>query len=81
MNSKPPHPNLRFQPVEYEDYIALRLFLTNFAEFSEPQRQDLATWIGSLVERIRAIGIPCYLEAVEDDPDTGKVRRQIGRSD
>ena len=64
---KPPHPGLKFQPVEYQDYLNIRLFLDNFAEFSEPQRQDLAVWIGSLVQKIRDTGIPCYLEAVESE--------------
>lgn len=67
--SKAPHPGLEFQPVEYETHIAVRLFRENFEEFSDPQREDLAVWIGSLVNRIRALGIPCYIEAVKSKED------------
>lgn len=70
LKSKPPHRGLKFQPVEYEDYINIRLFLDNFADFSDPQREDLAMWIGSIVQRIRDLGIPCFIEALETENDT-----------
>ena len=73
LEEKPPHPGLKFQPVEYQDHLNITLFLDNFAEFSDPQRQDLAVWIGSLVQKIRDIGVPCYLEAVESE----EVKRPI----
>lgn len=68
----PPHPGFEFQPVDYGDYMNLRVFLDNFAGFSEPQRQDLAVWIGSLVKKVRDRGIPCYLEAWERKGFPGK---------
>lgn len=69
LNSKPPHPGFEFEPVEYDAWINIRIFLDNFAGFSDPQREDLAAWVGSLVKRIRDLGIPCYLEGVNSKED------------
>ena len=72
IEQKPPHPGLKFQPIDYGDYMNIRLFLDNFAEFSEPKRQDLAFWIGELVKKVRDMGIPCYIEAWESETYPGK---------
>jgi hypothetical protein len=66
LNTVPPHKGFAFQPVDYGSYLGIRVFLDNFATFSDPQREDLATWIGfEIINKIRRLGIPCYLEAVE----------------
>jgi hypothetical protein len=62
ITSQPPHKGFKFQPVDEEDGLKLRVFLENLAEFPESQRQDLAVWIGSLCQKIRDMGIPCYIE-------------------
>ena len=62
ISQKPPHRGFEFQPVEYEDHIAIRVFLDNLAEYPEQQRQDLAVWIGSLVQKVRDLGCPCEIE-------------------
>lgn len=64
LSARPPYPNFEFQPVEYDGYINLRVFTDNFAEFSQPQQESLALFIGMLVKRVRDLGVPCYIEKV-----------------
>lgn len=70
--SVPPHRGFMFQPIECDGYIGLRVFLDNFADFSRPQQEDLALWIGSLCQQVRDLGTPCYIEGAENVKERGK---------
>jgi hypothetical protein len=66
LNTKPPHKGFDFQPIDYGNYIGIRVFLDNFAEFNRQQQEDLAWWIGmEIINKIRHLGIDCYLEGYE----------------
>lgn len=78
VSAVPPHRGFKFQPVECDGYIGLRVFLDNFADFSEPQRQDLALWIGGLCSQVRDLGVPCFIEGAENEHERG---RYAGRKD
>lgn len=72
---KPPYPGLILDVVEYEDYLALRVYRPNIEEFSEPQKVALAEHLYRLRDAVRATGAKCHLEGVEDDPASVSVRR------
>lgn len=75
VSAAPPHPGFRFQPVEGDGYIGLKVFLENFANYSRPQQEDLAVWMGSLCKQIRDLGTPCFIEG-DDDYQAAVSRRR-----
>lgn len=58
---------LRLEVVEYEDYLGFRLFRDNFNSFDGEDRLQIAMTIKEIMEKIRADGIPCYIEVAKGD--------------
>lgn len=59
----PPVKGFAFQPVEYQNWISIRLFRDNFASFNAQEQQLISNWlVEKLLKPINRLGIPCYLE-------------------
>lgn len=65
VRSRPWPLSLRWEIVDYDDYLALRLFRDNFNSFDGEERYHIAMIIKETLEKIRADGIPIYLEKEE----------------
>lgn len=64
----PPHRGVRVDADYRHDAVYLIIYRDNFSAFSEPQRQDLAQWVGKLVNSVRISGAPCFLEVEDYEP-------------
>lgn len=53
--------------VEYEFHISLRLYRDNFERFDGTDKRHIAGLVGETINRIRGIGVPCYLEVEKGD--------------
>ena len=70
---EPPAPKyLYVEIVEFEAFLALRIFQDNFYDISQPQRDSAVEWVSQAITRIRKLGVPCYLE-VYDRPDGKRI--------
>lgn len=58
----PPHQGFMFMPKEGNGCLLLVVSLENLSNFSREQQEDLALWIGSLCQKVRNIGTPCFIE-------------------
>lgn len=64
---KPPYPNFIVDMVEYDDYLALRVYKDNIESFSENQKVGLAEYLFQLRDAIRS-ECKCHIEGVEHAP-------------
>ena len=55
--------------VEYPRWLALRIYVDNFSLLSEESQVLCAEWLSGQVQKIRDLGIPCYLEKFEFVPN------------
>lgn len=78
---KPPHPGFIIDVVEYDDYLALRVYRDNIERFSEPQKVALAEHLYRLRDAVRSTGAKCHVEGVEDDPASVPFQRVLRRED
>lgn len=58
---------LLFEIVEYEEYLGFRLFRDNFNRFDGEDRRQIAMMVKEVMEKVRADGIPIYMEVVSGD--------------
>lgn len=70
---RPPFPTFIVDMVEYDDYLALRVYRPNIEEFSEPQKVQLAQYLYELRDAICTIKVKgrkvkCHIEGVENAP-------------
>lgn len=66
LSAVPPHKNFMFQPIDHGDYISLRIFLDNLAEFPVSQQEDLCVWLVHLAQTIfTKFGVPVSFEGDE----------------
>ncbi|WMI33549.1 hypothetical protein SEA_PHREDRICK_179 [Streptomyces phage Phredrick] len=64
---KPPYPNFIVDMVEYQDYLALRVYKDNIESFSDNQKVALAEYLYQLRDAIRS-ECKCHIEGVENEP-------------
>ncbi|QZE11517.1 hypothetical protein SEA_JADA_177 [Streptomyces phage Jada] len=64
---KPPYPNFIVDMVEYQDYLALRVYKDNIESFSDNQKVALAEYLYRLRDAIRS-ECKCHIEGVENEP-------------
>jgi len=64
---KPPYPNFIVDIVEYEDYLALRVYRDNVESFSESQKLACAEYLYQIRDAIRS-EVKCHIEGVTDAP-------------
>lgn len=55
--------------VEYPDYLGFRLYRDNFILFDGEAQRHIASIVKEVMEKIRGMGIPCYLEKEEKVPN------------
>lgn len=53
---------LRYRLTEKRGYIQFTLFRDNFSSFDGEDQQQVAAMVKEIMERVRATGIPIYLE-------------------
>jgi len=58
---------LLYEIVEYEGYLGFRLFRNNFNSFDGEDRLQIAMTVKEIMEKIRADGIPIYMEVVREN--------------
>lgn len=58
---------LKIEVVEYEEYLGLRLFRDNFNAFDGEDRLQIAMMVKEVMEKVRADGIPIYMEVAKGD--------------
>lgn len=64
---KAPYPDFIVDVVEYNDYLALRVYKDNIESFSEPQKLSLAEYLYKLRDAIRS-EVNCHIEGVTNAP-------------
>lgn len=57
--------------VEYEDYLGFRFYRDNFIKFDGEAQRQIASTVKEVMEKIRGLGIPCYMEKMESVSDAG----------
>lgn len=55
--------------VEYEDYLGFRFYRDNFIQFDGEAQRQIAATVKEVMEKIRGMGIPCYMEKLERTTD------------
>lgn len=61
--------NLVMDVIEYPYYLGFRFYRDNFVTFSREDQVQIAATIKQLMETIRGMGIPCYMEKMEKVSD------------
>ena len=56
---------LIFHIVEYDEYLGFVLFRDNFNSFDGEDRLQIAMMVKEVMEKIRKIGVPIYMEVRE----------------
>lgn len=51
--------------VEYEEYLGFRFYRDNFIQFDGEAQRQIASTVKEVMEKIRGLGIPCYMEKME----------------
>lgn len=65
IRSRPWPTDLQWEVVEYDGYLAFRFFRDNFNSFDGEERYHIAMIVKETMEKIRADGIPIYMEKME----------------
>lgn len=60
---------LMLDVIEYEEYLGFRFYRDNFITFDAEQQRQIAATVKEVMEKIRSLGIPCYMEKVESVSD------------
>lgn len=69
VNSRPWPRGLIMDVVEYDDYLGFRFYRDNFIKFDGEAQRQIASQIKEVMEKIRGLGIPCYMEKMEKVSD------------
>lgn len=67
IHTRPWPKGLIVEVVEYEEYLALRLFRNNFSAFDGVDQLYTAGLIQEVINGVRQSHIPCYLEVAPGD--------------
>ncbi len=51
--------------VEYEQHLGFRFYRDNFIQFDGDEQRRIAATVKEVMEKIRGLGIPCYMEKME----------------
>ncbi len=65
-NTKAPARGLRYEIVEFETYLTIRLFRSNYDEMPDTKRLLFAEWVSEIMRQARAAGVNLYLEVYEN---------------
>lgn len=65
IRTRPWPTGLQWEVVEYDDYLGFRFFRDNFNSFDGETKLYIAMLVKELMEKIRADGIPIYMEKME----------------
>lgn len=57
--------------VEYETHLGFRFYRDNFIQFDGDAQRQIASVVKEVMEKIRGLGIPCYMEKMERVPHEG----------
>lgn len=55
--------------VEYETHLGFRFYRDNFIQFDGEQQRKIASIVKEVMEKIRGLGIPAYMEKMESVHD------------
>lgn len=51
--------------VEYDHHLGFRFYRDNFIQFDMDDQMKIASTVKEVMEKIRNLGIPCYMEKME----------------
>lgn len=51
--------------IEYEYHLGFRFYRDNFIQFDGEAQRQIASTVKEVMEKIRGLGIPCYMEKME----------------
>ena len=51
--------------IEYEGHLGFRFYRDNFVQFDGEAQRQIASQVKEVMEKIRGLGIPCYMEKME----------------
>ncbi len=57
--------------VEYDYHLGFRFYRDNFIQFDGEEQRQIASVVKEVMEKIRGLGIPCYMEKMEMVSDGG----------
>lgn len=60
---------LQLDVIEYPDYLGFRFYRDNFIQFDGEDQLQIANMVKEVMEKIRSMGIPCYMEKMEKVSD------------
>lgn len=69
VHSRPWPSGLILDVVEYQDYLGFRFYRDNFIKFDGDAQRQIAATVKEVMEKIRGMGIPCYMEKMESVAD------------
>lgn len=55
--------------IEYETHLGFRFYRDNFIKFDGEAQRQIASTVKEVMEKIRSLGIPCYMEKMEKVSD------------
>lgn len=58
--------------IEYETHLGFRFFRDNFIQFDGEAQRQIASTVKEVMEKIRGLGIPCYMEKMERVGNDGR---------
>ena len=65
VNTRPWPKGLIFDVIEYEHHLGFRFYRDNFESFDGEGKQHIASIVQEVMNKIRNLGIPCYMEKME----------------
>jgi hypothetical protein len=63
--SRPWPKGMRLDVIEYDYHLGFKFYKHNFIQFDRETQAHIAMLIKELMEKLRADGIPCYMEKGE----------------
>lgn len=57
--------------IEYPTHLGFRFYRDNFITFSPADQRQIAAAVKEIMEHIRGLGIPCYMEKMESVSNAG----------
>lgn len=55
--------------IEYDTHLGFRFYRDNFIQFDGEEQRQIASSVKQVMETIRGMGVPCYMEKMERVPD------------
>lgn len=62
LHTKAPWPGFAFKVVESPEGVFLLVSVEELSKFSQRQQDDLVFWLVGMLNRIRKLQVPCYIQ-------------------